>query len=279
VYRRGSLTDSINMRSSRKYWGFTVLVSIALITGNGVCASDYRYEKRLSDSIVDFLSAGEAVWLEAEQRQFLSIFSVAEAPRSPGAIVVLPGITDHADSAGLVRDLRTRFAARGWHAMSLQMPVHGPDRDLKDQLTLIAGSGARIEAAVAYLAARGIKNPVLVGHGLGCWMAVDYLTARQKPPVSALVMVGMPIFPENPLIAPQVATFKALQMPVMDIFGSHDFDSVIATAAIRGQWLMKNPFFRQVEIEGANHDFHNDSALLFNRIYGWVRKNSAKKAQ
>jgi predicted alpha/beta-hydrolase family hydrolase len=246
---------------------------MTLCITNGGSASDYLYEKQLSDAIVQSLDEGEAVWLKSAQRSFLSILLEAETRQVQGAVLILPGISGHADSAGLVHALRTEFAAHGWHTMSLQTPVRAPNQDLKNYLGLIAGAGTRIQSAVAYLAARNIKNIVLIGHGFGAWMAVDYLNVGKKPAVAALVLVGMPVFRDNPPVVSQVETLKSSAVPVLDIFGSRDLNTVVNSAGLRRRWMKNNRSFRQLEIAGANHEFHSDTELLFKRIYSWATHN------
>lgn len=263
----------LQSRRTGKTFGAAALYILSLLPADRASAADVSYEKRISDAIARSVSDGRAVWLNLDQGSFLSIFLEAETRETHGAVLIIPGFLEHADSTGLVRGLRSLFPARGWSAMSLQMPGGNPDRDLKRQLSRLSGSGARIRSAVDYLAAEKIKKFVLIGHGLGAWAAVDYLTANPKPGTLALVLVGMPVFPDNPLFGPQIETLKKIDVPVLDIYGSRDLDSVIDGAGLRREWMKKNQDFRQIEIAGANHEFQSETGLVFKRIYSWVKRN------
>ncbi|MGR9108951.1 MAG: alpha/beta fold hydrolase, partial [Gammaproteobacteria bacterium] len=231
---------------------------LSLWTTAGMPSSDFQYEQQRSDTVARSVTEGKVVWLQAGQLSFLSVFLEAERPETRRAVVILPGISDHADSNGLVRSLRTSFPAHGWNSLSLQMPLRYPDQDLENYLSLVPGSGIRVRAATDYLASEKIKNVVLIGHDLGAWMAVDYLSDPDRAAVTAVVFVSMPVFRDNRLFDPLVATLKDLKIPVLDIFGGRDLDSVINTRDLRRQWFKKNRSYRQVEISGAGHDFDHD---------------------
>ncbi|MGH8551326.1 MAG: DUF3530 family protein [Methylococcales bacterium] len=257
-----------------KLFGVFSVLLLTLSVAKRISPADLSYERQLSDTIARSVREAQPVWLNLDQGSFLSVFLEAASPEVRGAVLIVPGISEHADSRGLVRSLRTAFPAHGWSALTLQMPVGKPDRDLKSHLSSVQGSGARIKAAVDYLATRNVKQFVLIGHGLGAWTTVDYLTSDQKPAANAVVLAGMPVFPDDPSLDPQIETLKNIEIPVLDIYGSRDLDSVIDTAGLRRQWMKKNEAFRQLEIAGANHEFQSETELVFKRIYSWVTHNT-----
>lgn len=254
--------------------GIANLAVLVALLGDFAVASDFLYEKQLSESVAESITDGEPVWLNLSQRSFLSLYLEAETKLVQGAVLIVPGISGHADSQGLVHGLRTAFPAKGWTSMSLQMPVRHPGDHFESYLSLVKGSGARIRSAIDYLTAMKVENVVLIGHGLGALMALDYMAGIKKPDITALVLIGMPVLDEKQIGIPLVATLKEIEIPVLDVYASRDLDTVITSVGTRRQSLKENEFFRQMVIEGANHEFQNDSDLLFKRIYSWITRST-----
>ena len=65
---------------------------------------DFAREVRLADEIVDVILDGDPVWLEADGREFLSIYT--EADDSSTAVVILHGRGFHPDWADAINPLR-----------------------------------------------------------------------------------------------------------------------------------------------------------------------------
>ena len=252
--------------------GKVLVISFLLLSNQVSAVSDFVYEQRLSDSVADSLVEGEAVWLKSGRHLFLSVFLEAETAHPKGGVLILTGIQDNADSVGPVRFLRREFAARGWAAMSLQMPVRNPGFEIKSYLSLVDDSGDRVQVAMNYLAEKELDSVVLIGHDLGGWMAVDFLKKNPKSAAIALVLVGMPVYRDERYLRAQIETLKNTKIPVLDLYGSRDLESVVKTAGMRRSWMKKNKSFRQLEIAGADHEFRNDVSVLFKRIYGWLTR-------
>lgn len=261
---------------ARKIFNTAASMLLTLSMSGRTAVSEILSEKKLSEQIASSVRKGEPIWLNLDQHTFLAIFLEAQTRKTRGAVLIVPGGSEHADSEGLVRSLRTTFAAHGFDAVSLQMPVRDPALNPDSDYSWREGAGIRIRSAVEYLKARNIKNIVVIGHGVGAWMALDYWMTDPKPEATALVLVGMSAFNDDPRASSRVEALKNLRIPVLDIFGDRDLRSVVDSAGLRRQWMKQNEAFRQLEIHGAEHGLHAGTDWVFKRIYGWVVRQARR---
>lgn len=240
-----------------------------------LAGSDTAKEKRWAAQIVDTLIDGEAVWLEAGGRRFLAIFTPAEAPETRGAAILLHGIGAHPDWPEVIHPLRTALPAYGWATLSLQMPVLSNAAKASDYPPLFDEVAPRIAAAVNWLKQRGIRNQALIAHSLGTAMASDYLAGKPDPVIRAYVGVSMIESRADPRLS-NVAALMKIRLPVLDIFGSQDLDSVrqAAPARARAARAANNRHYVQVEIPGADHFFAAHEEALVRRIRGWLKRRA-----
>jgi len=232
-------------------------------------------EKRWAEQIVDSLIDGEAVWLTAGGQRFLAIFTPAETPETRGAAILLHGIGAHPDWPEVIHPLRTALPGYGWATLSLQMPVLANEAKASDYLPLFDEVAPRIHAGVKWLKLHGILNQVLIAHSLGTAMASDYLAGKPDPAIRAYVGIGM-IEPKADPRLGNVAALKKIRLPVLDIYGSQDLDSVrqAAPARVRAARAAGNRRYTQVEMPGADHFFTDHENALMRRIRGWLQRQA-----
>ena len=252
------------------------LISLLILLPTlAMAGSDTAKEKRWAAQIVDSLIDGEAIWLETGGQRFLAIFTPSEAPETRGAAILLHGIGAHPDWPEVIHPLRTALPAFGWATLSIQMPILPNDAGVNDYLPLFDEVAPRITAAVNWLKGRGIRNQALIGHSLGTAMASDYLAGKPDAAIRAYVGVSMIESRADPRLS-NVAALMKIRLPVLDIFGSQDLDSVrqAAPARERAARAANNRHYIQVEMAGADHFFTNREEALVRRIRGWLKRQA-----
>jgi pimeloyl-ACP methyl ester carboxylesterase len=242
---------------------FLSLVLMATVAG----ASDLDKEKRWAAQIVDALIEGEAEWLEAGEVQFLGVYTEAEEP-SARAALVLHGIGVHPDWPQVIYPLRTGLPAHGWSTLSLQMPVLPNDAEAEAYAPLFAEVAPRIQAGIALLQQKGAAQIVIVAHSLGAAMASYYLAGHPEG-VVALVGIGMTGGSADARMD-NVVSLAKVRVPVLDIYGQNDLESVLATAADRAAAAVGNPAFSQVQVPDADHFFEGHSDALLELVVDWL---------
>jgi pimeloyl-ACP methyl ester carboxylesterase len=112
-----------------------------------------------------------------------------------------------------------------------------------------------MQAAIDYLESQGIDTIAVVAHSQGATMASYYL-ANNKHEIKALVAIGMSAQHKQTSVN-SAESLKRIDIPVLDIYGSRDFPTVLETADARQQGASHNNAYKQVVIDSAYHFFDN----------------------
>lgn len=241
-------------------------------------ASDVAKEKRWAEQISDSLLTGEAVELKAGDTPFMAIYTESEQGPTELAVILAHGIGAHPDWPEVIHPLRVGLPEHGWSTLSVQMPILANDADVKDYLPLFDEVGPRLNAAADYLHQHGAKTVVIVAHSLGASMAARYVADSPKA-VNGLVVIGMSVIDIDPRMNGALA-LETITLPVFDLYGSRDLDSVVGSVDARARAMLKagNPDFRQYAAEGGDHFFTGMDDELVRRVYGWLKSHYEKSA-
>ena len=249
-----------------------------LAMGAAHAASDVEKEKRWEAQIVDNLLVGEAVKLKVATGEFLGIYTASSSKTIHGAAIVIHGIGAHPAWPEVIDTIRSHLPEHGWHTLSIQMPILGNDAKSEDYVPLLNEVAPRMNAAVALLKQKGVKNIVLVAHSLGATMSSAYLADKPDPAIRAFVGIGMGKAAGDPRMDNAVALSK-IKIPVLDIYGSLDLQAVTENAKARAAASNKagNEHYTQFQVSGADHFFNQMDQELIKRVRGWLEKNAPGK--
>ncbi len=236
-------------------------------------ASDLAKEKRWADQVVEAIIDGDAVWLNDGKRDFLGIYTEAEENKNR-AVIVMHGTGVHPDWQQVIQPLRVGLTEHNWNTLSIQMPVLANDAEYVDYAPLYDEVAPRINAALKYLRGEAMKEIILIGHSKGSTMSAYYLSAS-KEPVNGFVAIGMSAFGKDPRMN-AVLSLEKIHIPVLDLYGTEDLDTVIASADSRVAAAKKagNKNYTQIQITG-NHFFDGHDDALLETVAQWLEKNSA----
>lgn len=245
------------------------ILVLFLLISLPVNATDIAREKRWIEQTVDSIFDGEAVFLDADGHQFLSIYTEAETVSTNGMIVI-HGTGFHPNWDQVVRPVRVKMTEHGWNTLSIQMPVLDKDAAYEDYVALYPEVPARIQAAKDYLTEQGVNYVVIVAHSQGATMASYYL-AHNDHNIAALVAIGMSAQHIEPHIN-SAKSLKNIDIPVLDIYGSKDFPSVLATSEQRSIGAAHNQKYTQSVIANAYHFFDDHEAQLLEALRNWLEE-------
>lgn len=230
---------------------------------------DFAREARLADEIVDVILDGDPEWLQADGREFLSIYTAADESRA--AVVILHGRGFHPDWADTVNPLRVDLVEHGYSTLSLQMPVLAKDAKYYDYISIFNHAHARIEAGIKFLRDDGHKKVVLLAHSCGAHMALDWIRSSGDKTIDAFIGLGMgatdyrqPMHESFPL--------ARMHVPVLDLYGAQEFPAVVRLAPSRKAMIEKagNTKSRQQLLPGANHYFTDQGDPLVAAVANWL---------
>lgn len=230
-------------------------------------ATDQAREQAFADEIVDFLVVGDPVWLEADGQRFLGLYT--ETGVDPGdAVLLLHGSGVHPNWPQVIFPLRDGLPEAGWATLSIQMPIAGRDAPMEDYLDLLPEVPGRIDAALAWLREQDHERVVLLGHSLGAAMGAYYLADAADTDVAGFVAIGLSPFDE-----PQLRIMDELgriEIPLLDVYGSADFEAVRDSAADRAAAASNAARFEQIEVADADHFFTDHAPELQETVRQWL---------
>ncbi len=149
-------------------------------------------EKEISTLIEKSFRGGEVVWLGNVDDAFLAIHKENTWKDTHGAILLLHDLGANADWSQLINPLRLAFPKKGWHTLSLQLPIVTSDVEKKVYLNQFDEVISRVNAGIDFLKQKNISNIVIVGHGIGSAAGVFYVTQNPQAPVTALITISLP---------------------------------------------------------------------------------------
>ena len=219
-----------------------VLAAAATAASN---VADYAREERWAQEIVPSLVVGDAVYLATPTRERVLAVLTMPSGAAVGGVVVVHGLGVHPDW-GLIGGLRTGLADAGYVTLSVQMPVLAATATREEYVPTLPEAAERIDAAVAYLRAKGVRKIAIVSHSLGASMANALLAQSGAPTIDAWAPIGM-----------AGAFAAAPREPVFDVVAEREIDLVRTSARARIATLPRDSCSRQVVIAGADHNFED----------------------
>ena len=234
------------------------LIAVLTLLATATCyaQADYAREKRWADEITPGLVVGDAVYLTQKSgHKFLALHTVATQPRA--AVITVHGLGVHPDWA-LIGALRSQLADHGYATLSVQMPVLAADAKGEEYPALFPDAADRLQAAVAFLKAKGHRKIALASHSMGARMSNFFLAGTRDRGIDAWVAVG--------ISSGEFADPGKLRLPVLDIYGERDFPQVLEQAAARGAVLRTLKGSAQIEVAGADHYFAGHEGELVKQV-------------
>ena len=222
-------------------------------------AQDYAREKRWSDDILATLMIGDAAWLAQKNgHKFLALYTAADKPRA--AVIVAHG-RGWSPDYDLYGTLRTRLAEAGYSTLSIQLPVLDGTAKLVDYIQTYPDARERFQLAADFLKAKGYRNIAIVSHSLGATMANQYLIKTDDDSVKAWVFIG---------IINGLEEMFRIKMPVLDVFGSKDWNVTRWGADERRAQILKIAGSEQVVVPEAQHFFEGREDALLQTITAFL---------
>ena len=236
-------------------------------------SSDYNWEKRISNGIIDKAEATELFWLEAVDNSFIALFNLQKGNDTKGAAIILHSIGGHADWPEVISPLRNILPEFGWSTLSIQLPMISPENNIEEYGKTFQETNQRIISSVKELRRRGFSKIIIIGHGFGALSSLVYLEKGSSKYIDALVAISLQ---DYVYIKPSINLLRLIEkikVPTLDIFGSLDFKEGVESSPDRRLAAKKsgNYLYSQIEIEGADHMFSNMENNLIQNIIDWVK--------
>ena len=253
-----------------------VFTIILLLTSSIAQTSDLAKEKRWADQVVDAIFDGEPVTLKNGELGFLAIYTPSSIHNTADAAILLHGLGVHPDWDQVIRPLRLGLPENGWATLSLQMPILANGIGYEEYAPLFKEVPGRIEAGINYLKQNGAKRIVIISHSLGAAMGAYYLAGHQPELVAGFAGIGMSGGGKHTAMD-NVVLLKSVQVPVLDLYGENDLDSVLASANSRKESIESRKYpaagegTMQLMVPGADHFFDGKNDELLDEVVTWLK--------
>jgi hypothetical protein len=235
---------------------------------------DFDREDRMVGEIEESVMDGDVEFLPlSKDREVFSIFMEADADTPKGGVILLHSRGYHANWSSTIKPLRVGLAEKGWHTLSVQMPVLDKNATYYDYVPIFPYAHERIEVAIDFYKQRGIDNIVLVSHGCGAHMSMSYFDKYGDDKINAYVGIGMGATDYKQKVIKRFPLDIMLK-PVLDIYGEKDFPGVIRLSESRKALMdiSGNKQDAQKVIKGADHYYkeNGSSQVLVKTIDTWL---------
>jgi len=235
---------------------------------------DYAREDRMIAEIEDAVMDGDVEYLPLKgDKEVFSIYMEPDVDKPKGGVIILHSRGYHANWSSTIKPLRVGLAEKGWHTLSVQMPVLEKSAKYYDYVSVFPYSHERIDAALSFYKQRGVDNVILVSHGCGAHMSMSYFDKYGDEKINAYVGIGMGATDYKQKVIKRFPLDIMLK-PVLDVYGENDFPGVIRLSESR-QNLMDvaaNAKSAQMVIKGADHYYKENGTaqVLTNIIDAWL---------
>jgi len=267
------------MKNVTRLTALMLLCFAGIFTNPAIASSksDLAKEQRWADQIVPDIIVGEDVMLKAGDVKFLALFTRATAAKPRGAVILIHGMGAHPAWPDVIEPLRTNLPDKGWHTLSLQMPVLQNEATDEDYSPLFPEVPGRIQAGVDFLKAQGINNIIISGHSTGAVMASYYLATHPDPAVKIFaILSGGPGVPGDARMDSLENFRKIRDVMIIDVHGENDTQRVLKATMKRQYDAVDTPgkFYQTMIIRGAGHFYRDKQARLTNALAGWLDRQS-----
>jgi len=235
---------------------------------------DYAREDRMIAEIEDAVMDGDVEYLPLKgDKEVFSIYMEPDVDKPKGGVIILHSRGYHANWSSTIKPLRVGLAEKGWHTLSVQMPVLEKSAKYYDYVSVFPYSHERIDAALSFYKQRGVDNVILVSHGCGAHMSMSYFDKYGDEKINAYVGIGMGATDYKQKVIKRFPLDIMLK-PVLDVYGENDFPGVIRLSESR-QDLMDvaaNTKSAQMVTKGADHYYKENGTaqVLTNTIDAWL---------
>ncbi len=250
------------------------LSSVSMLCLSFVAKSfDADKESRIATQTLQTLFVGEPIWLTSDTKDghpFLAL--VTSKGNKRHTILMIHGTGQGPDTPYVIGPLRELLSETGYGTLSIQMPVLSDDVNYSKYTAEFDEAGKRIRAGVKFLRKTTPNAQVVIlGHSMGSTMLMDWVSKNGTEDISALIPIGLGSTNQKKSIS-DVISSSGIGIPILDILGEKDYDSVLWSAPIRNKAVIAtHEDSMQLTIENADHFFNGYEENVALLIDSWLK--------
>ena len=262
--RKQSLEEILTL-----YFSLVTLVFFSFI----VRSFDGDREARIASQTLETLFIGEPVWLANETKAKNSFLGLVTSTNDYSySILMIHGTGQGPDTPYVIGPMRELLSENGYETLSIQMPVLSEDTNYDSYTAEFNEAGNRIQAGIKFLRQASPKNQIIIlGHSMGSTMLMEWINKNDSKNVSGIITIGLGSTNQKKSID-QVFSSADIELPILDILGEKDYDSVLWSAPLRRSAInATHQKSDQVVIKNADHFFNGHEKQVAISIASWIK--------
>ncbi len=231
---------------------------------------DYKKEKNIHEQILQNIFDGNLIQFSSNIGEKFFVIEY-KSPENKKSILLLHGRGLHPDEEYVMNPLRLGLYESGFNTYSMQLPVLEKGSSYSDYTKIFNFSTDRIQTTIKNLSEDN-KNIIIIAHSCGVHMLMSWIEKFDSDSIEALILIG----PEATDLGQKIIRpypFRKIKIPILDIFGEHDYNFVKKNARERFNTIKmsSNPKSSQIEIYGSDHYHRDNSDELLNTVKEWLK--------
>ena len=165
--------------------------------------------------------------------------------------------------------LRNSLIDKNINIYSLQLPVLSKGKKYNDYYKIFNYSSERISSAIRYI---NDEKLIVIAHSCGAHMISYWLKRHEANDIDGLILIGAGAVDKYQISKNQL-NYKKLNIPILNIYGELDHNSVKENAAHFQYEYLRNKYSisRNIEISGSNHNHEDSSDVLVETVKEWLK--------
>ena len=233
---------------------------------------DADREQRIASQTLQTLFLGEPIWLKQDKSAQSFLGLVTTSNENNYSILMIHGTGQGPDTPYVIGPMRELLSEDGFGTLSIQMPVLSDDENYDNYIKVFTESRRRVGQGVKFLRETNPNSKIVIlGHSMGSTMLMDWLSNNDSADVSGFVAIGLGSTNQKKLSS-RVFSSGDLNLPILDILGENDYDSVLWSAPLRKNAILAtHKKSAQIVIEKADHFFTSHEETIALSIITWVK--------
>jgi len=248
-----------------------ILISILLITYE-VSADNmpnYERERNLHNQFTSYIFDSDIIELHSTLENKFNLLSRDNSSNT--SVLLLHGRGLHPSEPNIIDPIRVELIENNYNVYSLQLPVLAKGKSYYDYLEIIKYSDARIQSSMNFIKS---KNIIIIAHSCGVHMLFSYIENMGTNNISKIILLGAGAVDKNQVMKSNLK-LSSLRLPILNIYAEYDHNSVKLFADNLKLEFSDLPQSRlnTIEVEGAGHDYNNQTYLLIETVKKWLKSS------
>ena len=225
-------------------------------------------EENINNQIIEYIFDADIIKISSDIENNFNLIA-NENSESKYSVLLLHGRGLYPTEPNVIDPLRISFIEEGIDTYSLQLPVLDKGKSYNEYKQIFKYSDARITSAIKLIQPNKL---IIISHSCGAHMFISWAKKNNIKNLSGFILIGAGAVDRNQKMINGL-DYEDISIPILNIYGEYDLSSVKDYAAIFDDAIKdKNDYFsKNIEIQGSDHNYLNESNLLVDIVNSWLK--------